>query len=397
MRRAILPLLGLGGLLCAAADAQSLRVTPEVAVEVRGFAEPPRFEDQFETFQGGLILSGDLRWTSEDRKTRVLFEPYLRLDTEDDERSYADIREASVAVRRGEWDILFGISRVFWGVAESRNVVDVINPFDAVEDFDDGEKLGQPMLRVSRRLGAGTIEAFYLPYFRERPFPGEKGRLRFDPAVDLGAATFERDGAEWAGDVALRLTRRRGAFDLGLHAFFGTSREPFLSPDASSDALLPFYQERRQGGLDLQFTRGPWLWKLEAAAVAVGGDRFVSSVGGFEYTFFGVAGRGLDLGLIGEYLYDGRDQALAPITIFQDDAFAGIRLTFNDTRDTELIAGAIVDMENAAAIASLELRRRIGATSLLEIEVRSIRGGDDPLVAQFRNDSHLTVRWTHYF
>ncbi len=397
MERWILPILGFGALFCAGAEAGSLRVTPELAVEVRGFFDRPRFEDQLETLQGGLVLAGDLRWTSDDRKTRVLLEPYVRLDSEDAERSYADLREASVSWRRGDWDVLFGVSRVFWGVAESRNVVDVVNQFDAVEDFDEGEKLGQPMLRVSRRLGSGSIEAFYLPFFRERPFPGRQGRLRFEPFVDAGAATFERRNEEWAGDVALRFTRRFGAVDLGLHAFHGTSREPFLSPDGSSDALRPFYQRRTQAGLDLQVTRGPWLWKLEAAGVAVGGDDFVSAVGGFEYTFFDVAGRGVDLGIVGEYLHDGRDPTLAPITVFQDDAFAGVRLTLNDVQSTEILAGAIVDAESSAVIASLELRRRIGARMLLEVEARAFDGGDDPLVGQFENDGHLAVRWTRYF
>ncbi len=397
MHRMISSLLGLGGLLSFSADAQSFRFTPEVAIEVRGFPDPPRFDDQLETLQGGLILSGDLRWTSKDRKTRVLFEPYVRLDSDDGERSYADIREASVSMRRGDWDILLGISQVFWGVAESRNVVDVINQFDAVEDFDDGEKLGQPMLRVSRRIGFGTIEAFYLPFFRERSFPGEKGRLRFDPAVDAGAAKFERNNDEWAGDVALRWTSRFGAFDLGLHAFYGTSRNPFFDFEATEARLAPFYQKLRQGGLDLQYTRGPWLLKLEAAGVNVGGDDFVSTVGGFEYTFFNVGGRGLDLGLIGEYLYDGRDPALAPTALFENDAFAGVRIALNDTQDTEVLAGAIIDTESSAVIASVELQRRLGSTVLLEAEARFIDGGKDPLVSQLQNDSHLTLRWTRYF
>ena len=316
---------------------------------------------------------------------------------EDGERSYADIREASVSVRRGDWDILFGISRVFWGVAESRNVVDVINQFDAIEDFDDGEKLGQPMLRVSRRLGSGTIEAFYLPFFRERSFPGEKGRLRFDPSVDAGAADFERANDEWAGDFALRWASRFGNFDVGLHAFYGTSRNPFFEFEASGARLLPLYQKLRQGGLDLQYTSGPWLLKLEAAGVNVGDDDFFSTVGGFEYTFFNVGGHSLDLGLIGEYLHDGRDPAFAPINLFQNDAFAGVRIALNDTQDTEVLAGAIVDTENSAVIASVEFQRRLGSTVLLEAEARFIDGGQDPLVTQFQNDSHLTVRWTRYF
>ncbi|MEO1658499.1 MAG: hypothetical protein AAFR65_12320 [Pseudomonadota bacterium] len=389
-----------GGLVPAAissAHAQSLRVTPEVAVESRVFFEDPQYDDQFEDFQGGVIFGGDLRWTSGDRNTRLLVEPYIRLDSEDSERTYADIRELSVSQRWGDWDVLVGVSQVFWGVAESRNVVDVINQFDTIEDFDQGEKLGQPMVRVSKRTGLGTFEAYYLPFFREQLFPGEDGRLRFDPVVDTGNTTFERDNEEWAGDVAARYSNVFGNFDVGLHAFHGTSRTPFLAPNEEGSALNPFYQELTQGGADIQYTQGPWLLKFEGTGVSVGGDTFFSSVSGFEYTFFDVKRSGIDVGIIGEYLYDDRDFTLAPFNVFENDVFAGTRITFNDAQDTEILAGAIVDTETGSVIMSAEFQRRIGANMLLEVEGRYFEGSDDPLVEPFTDDSHLTLRFTRYF
>ena len=397
MKRILLAGLCAVGLIAPPALAQSLFIQPEVQFESRLFFEEPQFPDQFDTVQGGLVLTGDLRWTSKDRRTRILFEPYIRLDTQDKERTYADIREATISHRRGDWDVLFGVGQVFWGVAESRNVVDIINQFDTAEDFDQGEKLGQPLLRVSRRGDFGTLEAYYLPFFREQRFVGEDGRLRFDPIIDEDEARFERGGEEWAGDFALRYTNRFGGFDLGLHAFYGTSREPFLLPSATGENLTPFYQERVQGGVDLQYTSGPWLLKLEAAGVNQGGDTFISTVAGFEYTFFDISGSGIDLGLIGEYLYDNRDIARTPISIFENDAFAGARVTFNDVQDTEILAGAIIDTETGAVIGSVEFQRRIGSTMLAEIEGRAFRGGDDLFVGAFDRDSHLTFRLTRYF
>lgn len=389
-----------GGLLPAAFSptaAQSLRITPQVAAEGRIFFEDPQFADQFESFQGGLILGGDLRWTSGDRNTRILFEPYVRLDTEDNERTYADIREASISRRLGDWNVLIGVGQVFWGVAESRNVVDIVNQFDTIEDFDQGEKLGQPMVRVSKRTNIGTLEGYYLPFFREQLFPGQAGRLRFDPVVDTGAATFERGREEWAGDFAFRYSHAFGNFDMGLHLFHGTSRTPFLAPDLELRTLNPFYQELNQGGIDVQYTYGPWLLKFEGAGLNVGDDTFLSSVGGFEYTLFDIGGRGVDVGLIGEYLFDGRDFRFAPITVFDNDAFAGARITFNDTQDTEILAGAIVDTNTGGVIASLEFQRRLGSTILAEVEGRCFEGSDDPLVTPFGQDSHVTFRLTKYF
>lgn len=397
MRFALLTSVVLFGAFPNPSTAQRLDIQPEVQLESRFFFENPQFEDQFETVQGGLILTGDLRWTSKDRNSRVRFEPYLRLDTQDTERTYFDIREATTSRRFGDWDVLFGVGQIFWGVAESRNVVDVINQFDTVEDFDQGEKLGQPLLRITNRGDFGTLEAYYLPFFREQRFVGEDGRLRFDPVVNDDAAKFERSGKEWAGDVALRYTNRFGDFDLGLHAFYGTSRDPVLILNDVTAALTPLYQERIQGGIDVQYTSGPWLLKLEAAGVDQGTDTFISSVTGFEYTFFDIGNRGLDLGIIGEYLFDDRNDALTPITIFDNDAFAGARLTLNDVQDTELLAGAIIDTETAGVIASVEFQRRLGSTKLLEVEGRAFRGGNDPFVGAFSEDSHVMLRITQFF
>lgn len=389
-----------GGLLPAAVSpsfAQSLRITPEATIEGRFFFDDPQFDEQLENFQGSFILGGDLRWTSKDRNTRFVFEPYVRLDTPDNERTYADIRAASIARRFGDWSLLVGVSQVFWGVAESRNVVDIINQFDTIEDFDQGEKLGQPMVRLAKRTNIGTFEAYYLPFFREQLFPGDDGRLRFDPPVDTDAATFERDNEEWAGDFALRYSNVFGNFDVGFHAFHGTSRTPFLAPSDDVSSLQPFYQELTQGGLDVQYTKGPWLLKFEGVGVSVGGDTSFSGVGGFEYTFFDIGGQGIDVGVIGEYLFDDRDITVAPINVFDNDAFVGTRITLNDTQDTEILAGAIIDTETGGLIGSVEFQRRIGSNMLAEVEGRLFNGSGDPFVQPFNQDSHITFRLTRYF
>ena len=387
--------LALAAATPAAAEGWTIR--PEIAVEARVFPRAPAFDGQFDAFQGGVILGGEAIWRSADRDVTFRFEPYVRLDSADDERTYADLREGSLAVARGDWELLGGFSKVFWGVAESRNVTDVINQTDALEEIDGDEKLGQPMLRLSRRVGSGVVEAYWLPVFRERGFPGRDGRLRTDPIVDADAARYARDGAEFAGDVALRYAGRFGDFDVGLHGFHGTNRAPRLDFDAASGRLAPFYQRLTQAGVDLQYTTGPWLLKAEAVAAEIGDDRFAATVTGFEYTFFDVRGTGLDLGVIGEHLYDGRNQRESPATPFDNDGFAGLRLTLNDVADTEFLGGAIVDLDSGAAQFSAEFQRRIGERMLLEVEGRAFAAQGDPLLEPLRRDHVLTVRLTRFF
>ena len=72
---------------------------------------------------------------------------------------------------------------------------------------------------------------------------------------------------------------------------------------------------------------------------------------GVEYTLTGLFDNG-DLGLIGEYYYydtfkhsDEIATDLNLFQVFQNDLFVGFRYTFNDSSDSSIITGAIVDME----------------------------------------------------
>ena len=90
------------------------------------------------------------------------------------------------------------------------------------------------------------------------------------------------------------------------------------------------YRTITQLGLDLQYTREAWLWKLEAIGRAGEGETFGAAVGGVEYTRYQVFGSAADVGFLSEYLYDGRD-VTAPPTAFDNHGFVGTRLALNDT------------------------------------------------------------------
>lgn len=394
----------LGTALCGAllltvqsAQAQDLRFSPELSFEVTGFPDDPQFSEQKDGLVGALIATGELSWRNQDRTLQVVAEPYLRYDSRDDERTYGDLRRGFVRYFGDGWDVTVGADRIFWGVAESVNVVDVINQRDGLENSDLDEKLGQPMLRFSTQTGIGSFDLFYLPYFREREFPGPESRVRLPFPINEDAARFERDDEETAGDFALRYSNTFGNFDLGLSYFYGTARQPRLDFNTANSTFEPFYQRQRQVGLDLQFTSDAWLLKLEAANVEIGDDEFFAGVGGVEYTFFDVSGSGRDVGLIAEYLYDDRNQSLSPVTPFDDDVFLGTRITWNDTQDTEFLAGAIIDADGDGAQYSIEFQRRIGDSNLLEVELRAVDAGGDPLLDPFKDDTSVLVRWSRFF
>ncbi|HEX6144283.1 MAG TPA: hypothetical protein VFZ01_16310 [Geminicoccaceae bacterium] len=371
-----------------------------VAVETRVFTRPPASPRQDRAgFSPSLVIEPELRLEWNDGLDYLTLIPFVRLDADDDERTHADVREASWTHLGEDYDLVLGISKVFWGVAESRHLVDVINQTDLVEDIDQEDKLGQPMASLTVLRDWGALTGFLLPGFRLRTFPGDDARLRGPLPVAAGEGRFESDLGQGHVDLAFRYAGTFGDIDLGLAHFFGTGREPRLLPEARGGRieLVPHYDLIHQTGLDLQATRGAWLWKGEAIARAGQGEPFLATVAGFEHTRFGVLDTAVDLGLLAEVHLDGRDDA-APPTVFDHDLFLGSRLAFNDVQGSEILAGVVVDWETGAMAWNLEAERRIGERYRIEVTLRAFANvPDEDLLAGIRKDDYLEVRLARFF
>jgi hypothetical protein len=368
-----------------------------LGVEYRYFWDEPRYAGQLRHSQGSLVAGPELRYRTDDRKHYFGFVPFVRIDGRDDERTHFDLREAYYRRVGKGWELLAGVNRVFWGVTESRHLVDVINQTDLVEDADEEDKLGQPMVSLAWQRPWGRIEAFALVGFRERTFPGVVGRLRAPLVVDTDAARYESAAGSGRIDYALRYSHFLGDWDLGVYLFDGTGREPRFLPDPDGERLIPVYDVIRQGGVDLQYTRNAWLWKLEALVREGQGKTFAAAVGGFEYTLYQLGGGSADLGLLAEYLHDGRD-ATAPPTAFDDDVFVGSRLALNDVQDTQILLGAVVDTHDGSIAGRLEAARRLGRRFTLEVDGRFFTNVESGSTLEiFERDSFLAVRLSFFF
>lgn len=329
-----------------------------------------------------------LSWASGDQSLTI--KPFIRADEHDDERTHWDLREF-IWIAAGEgWEIQAGVGKVFWGVTEAYHLVDVINQTDLVENIDGEQKLGQPMLKLSAEGGLGALDLFILPYFRERTFPGETGRLRTQPRVEEALVRYESDDEERHLDFALRWYHSIGDWDIGLAHFQGTSRDPRLLPglnDRGEVVLIPVYDQIEQTSLDLQATKGDWLWKLETlhrSAERV--DDYWAATGGFEYTLWGVFDSRTDLGFLLEYMWDERERD-APQP-FQDDVFSGVRWVVNDVDSTELLAGVIFDLDYGGGSLNIEASRRFGQNWKAIFQARSWFDTEleDPLYSISRDD-----------
>jgi hypothetical protein len=347
-----------------------------VELQARTFWDDSAWVGQDERgLQGSIVATTELRWYNEAGNQRASFNPFLRWDATDDERSLADLREAYWAYEGNDYELLVGLNTVFWGVTESTHLVDIVNQTDFAADIDGEDKLGQPMLQLTLLRDWGEISGYVMPYFRERTFAGREGRFRPPLPVNADSALYESSDEEKHVDLALRYSHYFGDVDVGLNVFSGTSREPRFAPTPDSQSLLPVYDQIAQVGVDLQYTREAWLWKLEAIARDGATHSFAAAVGGFEYTFYQVAESAADVGVLVEYQYDGRD-ASEPVTIADNDLFVGARLALNDVQDTAVLAGFSYDTDTGEAFVNIEAERRFGDDWFAELRLRAFSGAE---------------------
>ena len=337
--------------------------------------------------------------------TALTFTPFGRVDSADPERTHWDIRELNYLYPRDDWFFRVGVARVFWGATEFVHLVDIINQTDWVEHIDGEDKLGQPMVEFSITKDWGTLDFFVLPYFRERTFPGRQGRLRPDPVIDTDDAIFRSPSEQRNIDIAGRYSRSFGSLDFGIYAFRGTGRTPLLVPSNYLDPnapgpirLVPFYEQMTQVGTDLQWATGNWLWKFEALYHSGYLDPYFAATGGFEYTFWGIAGSKSDLGLLAEYAYDQRGDDITTTSIFDNDIFLGMRWTPNDTANTQFLAGIMQDLGESENLLTIEASRRLGSHWRLILEAWFFFSApEDSLLYYIRDDDFVRMELAYYF
>ena len=374
-----------------------------ITLETRAFPEGPAHRGQAGS-GASLAAQPELFLEWDDGQHSLVFAPFLRLDSEDSERTHLDVRELYWRWLRDGWELRAGFGKIFWGVAESQHLVDVVNQTDLVEAPDAEDKLGQLMVQATIPSSSGTFDFFLLPGFRERTFPGQEGRLRAPFPVDGDAARVQRRLG-----FAARWSHHFGPFDLALAHFHGTSRDPLFElsridpsgSDGGSPALVPVYSAIDQTSLEAQATLGSWLFKLEALSRWGIGRRYTAAVGGFEYTLANLRMTGWDLGLLAEYHYDGRGRrelgdARRSMTPFDDDLFLGTRLALNDVQSTQLLGGAIIDLNGHGTAVFVEASRRVGDPWSLDLEFRSfVDIAEEDLLYSVRRDSYgqFSIGW----
>jgi hypothetical protein len=274
---------------------------------------------------------------------------------------------------------------VFWGAAESRHLVDVINQRDPDPRPGRDAKLGQPMVNLAVIGAWGTLDVFAMPFFRKRSFWGRDAYRNTTAPVAADRAKVE----ELPLDVATRYGHTLGNWDVGMTYFYGRDRDPRFDQetDAGMPILVPLYDRVHRVGIDAQGVTGTWLWKVEAMIRLGGTDDYVAVVSGTEYSVREY------LSAIAEIAVDSRGSRAT--TAVEHDAYLAARLLLHDA---SVEVGAHVDVVHGNTALSMTGEHRLGPSQTISLSAR-IHVGDrvnDPRFAP-RLDNRVSLILRRFF
>ncbi|PHS14407.1 MAG: hypothetical protein COA86_15825 [Kangiella sp.] len=382
--------------MLSSVEANEFEVRGNFEVQGRFFHEDALFSSQHDQ-QLSLAASPEFFWRWNNGDDSFEFVPSARVDQYDEERTHVDIREFSWVHVGDDWETRIGIRREFWGVTEFQHLVDIINQSDSVEDVDNEDKLGQPMINLSLVRDWGIIDIYLLPYFRERTFAGAEGRPGI-PFVNNNPL-YESTDKEKHLDFAIRWAHTIDDFDLALSWFEGTSRNPNLIPSITNQGALeltPYHAQIKQLGVEFQASLESSLLKLEVIHNENNLEDYWALQGGIEYSQYGIFESNADLGWLVEYAWDER--GTDSNSNFQNDLFFGNRLALNDIQSTEVLFGFSYDLDFNSTSVLVEASRRFGDSVKVSLDARFFESNEiqDPLYL-FRRDDHIQITAQYYY
>ena len=291
-----------------------------------------------------------------------------------DDRDFVDFSELYWSRMRDQWELKAGVDTVFWGKAETVNVVDVINQKNSL-GIENKAKLGRAMLRYSYFLEDGVLDMLYLPDHQAREFSSGREALS---VTSNGYEDRDKDS------IALRLQQTWSDLDLALGYFNGIGNTPRLLVSGAS--YQAYYDNVEQWLFDAQLTTEDTLYKLEYLYDT---NNTYQSVAGVEY----LMGELWSVNLLLEHMHSDR-----AANAYQNDTMLGLRLDLNDEKGSEALLSWVYDHDHQSNIMSLRGSQRLDNHNKLTLEFKyfDIGQSDSALLLQDSNDQ-LSIGFTHFF
>lgn len=391
----------------------------QLALESRVFSN----DQSPDTVDLGLGLFGRLELEHKHKPFREKVRLYGRMDQQDMRRTILVVEELWAAWDFGPFELRVGADILNWSATEAFHPADVINARNIDSDAENYEKVGEPMVQLSTKLGRGSLKAIFMPYYSQPILPSSRSRLNFLPPnvvneeleflrLDFrGRLTDGRFGPQGA----LRFTQTIGDADLDVHVIHHMDRyQPEVLFDATTGAVVPLFRAVTQVGGTYQHVVGDFVFKLEAGyrwfvepengvtpygpvqdrnhlQVAVGAEYGLVNDEDVEQTFI----------LEAQSIFGVDDDIRKSLQLFQRDAMLGYRVTIGDVDSTEILLSVIMDLEAPENVFwSANFKQRFLETWSISAGARMVFAPENPTAGGFAvppGASHVRLVLTRHF
>ncbi len=389
-------LLAALSLLLAAPDASaSVRIRGELGIESRLFEGDGL--GATEDFNLGPYARSEIK--SRRGNLRAIGRLFTRFDFFDPDRAAVVIEELWADWRAAGWKIRAGAQLFNWTATEAFHPADILNSRNFDSNVENAEKIGEPALRISRAVGQGVVEAYFLPARLAPRLTQSASRLSFS-GTDTGDALWvASDGSLSRGNLeaqgALRAAQTVGSADIALFLARHRDRsQPVVAVDPNNGLLTPVYLPVTQFGATAQQALGPWLAKFELAwrdfdnptnptrLGTISQEDHGQAAAGLEFGWNGSSGSESALILEGQRVFGVNRMTRSNLSLFQNDVLFGVRHAFNDAQSKEIFASVLVDTErNSEFLWSARYSQRIGGAWSVKTGFRIVQAPQKTAVA----------------
>ncbi|MCB0355972.1 MAG: hypothetical protein KDD40_03140 [Bdellovibrionales bacterium] len=349
------------------------------------------FEDDNKTITEDTQLSLFSRLnikTLHHKRWREYFRFTARADKYDPSRAIFVVEEAYTKYQNGGFEFSLGSQMLNWSATEAFHPADIVNSRNFDSNFENAEKMGEPMVMLAYTGEDAKFSVFYMPMIIKPMLPQYTNRLSLSAGFPVAEPIFvNKDGeiieTEYSPQFGARLEYTFSDADVSLHFIDHIDRTtPFIILTPST--VIPVYLPVQQVGGTFQMVMDSWVFKLEAAQRSYKEnvnptygsldvpDHSVVALG-LEYGWSSVRGSDTAIILEGQSLLGTTKEERALINIFQQDLLLGYRYAFNDVRGQEIFISTIFDLERDAEILyNLSYQRRITSRWKLNTGLRVI-------------------------
>ena len=314
-----------------------------------------------------ISFRGEIELKQKFSSSQIVFGAKSIVDIEDKERRYIEVNDAYYKYNFENSDFLIGRKTNFWGAMEFYNHTDNFNTKDYRDDpFDYDSKLGAWNLAYTYYFENSELSSIIKVHQEKQKPQGKESINNFFPALYKGELETQSNIDRPSLYVKYSGSAEEVQLDYSLIYENGYDEQRYFVFDKKS---LQFKQHayivNKLMGY-ATYVNGETIYKTELA-VTRSQDTTVSNYAqlsfGVEHTLYGVVGKS-DLGLLAEYYrYETFDKDKKGAedfgNLFANDLTLGFRATFNDGKDSAILGGFALDLDNKEKIFFVDYDTRL--------------------------------------